>query len=98
MKLSFMLEDDSGHVFQGSVDLRPKGSTAKSYSTKHKMREPAHTASAPADHPRTPSDALRRLHQKNIFKTEREFESVEGELGKIDCNFPKASLAKALER
>jgi hypothetical protein len=98
MKLSFVLKDDSGHIFEGNVDLRPKGSTSKASSTKHKTRESEHTASAPADHPRTPSDALRRLHQKSIFKTEREFPAVEDELGKIDCNFPKSSLATALER
>jgi len=41
---------------------------------------------------------LRKLHQKNVFKTEKEFKVVEEELAKIDCNFPKPSLAKALER
>jgi hypothetical protein len=98
MRLSFILKDDNGQIFEGNVDLRPKVAIAKPSSTKRKMRESAHTASAFADHPRTPSDALRRLHQKSVFKTEREFQAVEEELAKIDCNFPKASLAKALER
>ncbi|PYU53176.1 MAG: hypothetical protein DMG48_02775 [Acidobacteria bacterium] len=96
MKLSFLLEDDSGHVFEGDVDLKLKRSTAKPPSTKHNVPRSAHSASA--EHPRTPTDALHRLHQKSIFKIEREFQAVEEELGKIDCNFPKPSLAKALER
>jgi hypothetical protein len=98
MKLSFILKDDSGHIFEGNVDLRPKGPTAKPSPTKDKIRESAHTASAPAGHPRTPTDALRKLHQKNVFKTEKEFKAVEEELAKIDCNFPKPSVATALER
>jgi hypothetical protein len=98
MKLAFVLEDDSGNVFEGDVDLKLKGSTAKPSSKKHNVPKSAHSASAPADHPRTPTDALQRLHQKSVFKIEREFQAVEEELGKIDCNFPKPSLAKALER
>jgi len=98
MKLSFILKDDSGHIFEGKVDLRPKGEAAKRSSARLSMRESAQTASTPAGHPRTPTDGLRRLHQKSVFKVEREFQAVEEELGKIDCNFPKPSLAKALER
>ena len=98
MKLSFVLTDDSGHVFEGDAHLRLKGSTAKPSSTKHTIQKSARSVPGHADHPRTPTDALQRLHYKSVFKIEREFQAVEEELGKIDCNFPKPSLAKALER
>jgi len=98
MRLSFKLEDDSGHTYEGDLDLRPKPPTARRSSGKQKMRVSAHTVPPPGDHPRTPADALRRLHQKSVFKIERDLQAVEEELGKIDCNFPKASVAKALER
>ena len=91
MRVSILLNDESGNVFDGQVDLKPRRSGAQFAPAE---RRPV----APASHPRTPTDALRKLHQKNVFKTEKELRAVEEELAKIDCNFPKPSLAKALER
>src|SRR5208337_4763503 len=91
-----MVQDNSGNVFEGKVDLH-----LKKQGIKFAAVSPAPAslpAAATTSHPRTPTDALRRLHQKGVFKAEREFKAVEEELAKIDCNFPKPSLAKALER
>jgi hypothetical protein len=100
VRVFITVRDKSGSVFVGETDLRPKQGRTKSMTA-----QPTHARevqmSAPTrtvGHPRTPTDGLRRLHQKNVFKVKREFKAVEEELGKIDCNFPKASLAKALER
>jgi hypothetical protein len=90
MKVSLTIEDDSGQTYHGEVMLDSRGSTR---ATREKP-SPKH---APSD-PKQPADALKLLHKKGIFKTERDLREVEAELSKIDCNFQKASLAKALAR
>jgi hypothetical protein len=98
MRVSILLKDESGNFFDGQVDLKLRKSAAQFAPAKHAQTKARHRSVAPADHPRTPTDVLRKLHQKNVFKTEKEFKAVEEELAEIDCNFPKPSLAKALER
>jgi hypothetical protein len=97
MKVEIKLTDESGNLFGGEVTLVPLASKAaqKGASTE---RRADHGVSAKGEHPRMPMDGLRRLHQQGAFKAERDFQSVEGELSGIHCNFPKASLAKALAR
>ena len=91
MKARLTIEDDSGRTYHGDVALRLQGVSRK------KNRKEAEPQRATTD-PKKPAQALKHLHEKGIFKTERTLGVVEAELGKMDCNFPKASLAKALER
>jgi len=97
VRVSLIVKDNSGNVFEGEADLELKRRSIRSAIAKPTSPRPS-PAAATHGHPRTPTDALRRLHQKSVFKLEREFKAVEKELAKIDCNFPKPSLAKALER
>lgn len=97
MRVSLIVKDNSGNVFKGEADLELKGRSIRSAIAKPAPSRPA-PAAITHGHPRTPTDALRQLHQKSVFKVEKEFKAVEQELAKIDCNFPKPSLAKALER
>jgi hypothetical protein len=90
MKVRLTIEDDSGRTYHGEVVLdsrRPARTAREKVAPKH----------APSD-PTKPAQSLKHLHQKGIFKTERDLGAVEAELAKIDCNFPKPSLAKALSR
>jgi hypothetical protein len=98
MKLEITLRDDKGKLFGGEVTLVPL--SAKRLGSRVSVQARAgHSADTRKDdQPRTPTDGLRRLHQQGGFKTERDFKSVEGDLSTMDCNFPKASLAKALAR
>lgn len=91
MRVRLTIEDDSGRLYHGDFDLSPRDAAKLS---PRKETRPRRTS---AD-PKKPTQALKHLHQKGVFKTERALGVVETELGKIDCNFPKASLAKALER
>ncbi len=91
MRVSLTIEDDSGRTYHGEVVLHPRGSAKKGQRKEPKAEH------APAD-PKKPTQALSHLHKRGIFRTERNLKQVEVELGKMDCNFPKASLAKALER
>jgi hypothetical protein len=93
MKVSLTIEDDSGRTYRGEVVLDSRG-TVKVAREKPTRKHPLHQPSDPTN----PTQALKHLHQKGIFKTERDLGAVEGELTKIDCNFPKPSLAKALAR
>jgi hypothetical protein len=90
MKVRLTIEDDSGRTYHGEIVLDSRGSSRAT-------REKATPKHSPSD-PTNPTQALKHLHQKGIFKTERDLGAVEGELAKIDCNFPKPSLAKALSR
>jgi hypothetical protein len=98
VKVSLMLKDDSGNVFEGEADLKLKRQGVKSAIAEAAPPRSSPAAEATKGHPRTPTDALQRLHQKSVFKIEKDLKAVEQELAKIDCNFPKASLAKALGR
>jgi hypothetical protein len=98
MKMSVVLKDNAGHVFEGELELTRRAQTAKSRAGKRASTKSKHTPSLAAAHPRTPKEALQRLHQKGVFKAPRELKAVEEELARIDCNFPKPSLAMALER
>ncbi|HEX4542491.1 MAG TPA: hypothetical protein VH114_04935 [Candidatus Acidoferrum sp.] len=91
MRVRLTIEDDSGRTYHGEVVLDPQGSAKK---VQRKEQGPKHASS----HPKKPTQALKHLHEKGIFKTEQNLGKVEAELGKMDCNFPKPSLAKALER
>ncbi|MBZ5703542.1 MAG: hypothetical protein LAN84_17055 [Acidobacteriia bacterium] len=91
MKVTLTIEDDSGRTYHGEVALGLQGVSKKILRKKPKPQRVS------AD-PKKPTQALKHLHEKGIFKTERNLGEVESELGKMDCNFPKASLAKALER
>jgi hypothetical protein len=91
MKIRLAIVDDSGRTYHGELLLDPIG------STKRVQRDRSETKTASVD-PKKPTQALKHLHERGIFKTERNLGEVESELGKMDCNFPKASLAKALER
>lgn len=91
MKVRLTIEDDSGRTYHGEVVLDSRG------SARAVPREKPSPKDAPSD-PKQPAHALKHLHKKGIFKTERNMGEVEAELTKIDCNFPKASLAKALAR
>lgn len=95
MILSVVLKDNLGKTFEGEFELRPQKPGRKQATANQRHR---HAAAGPATHPRTPSEALQRLHDSGAFKSPRELKAVEAELAKIHCNFPKASLAKALER
>jgi hypothetical protein len=90
MKVILKIEDDSGRIYQGEILLSAQGEAKKIQRKKEKH--------AVSESPRTPAQALRSLHAQGVFKSERALAVVEAELAKIDCNFPKASLAKALER
>lgn len=97
MKVEIKLADERGNFFGGEVTLVPIAS--KAGHKRASAERPTHQGvSAKGEHPRMPMDGLRRLHQEGVFKAERDFKSVEGELSGIHCNFPKASLAKALAR
>jgi hypothetical protein len=87
MKVILKIEDDSGRIYQGEILLGAQGAAKKIQRKKEKH--------AVSESPRTPA---RSLHAQGVFKSERALAVVEAELAKIDCNFPKASLAKALER
>src|SRR5713101_7536006 len=91
MRVRLTIEDDSGPTYHGEVVLDSQGSAKKV------PRKQPKTKHASGD-PKKPTQALKHLHEKGIFKAERNLGEVESELGKMDCNFPKASLAKALER
>jgi hypothetical protein len=97
MTATVIVTDSEGNVFEGETELAPRkrerGPGDKGARISVGIR--ATTDSAP---PRTPTEGLRRLHQRGVFKTKREIKAVEEELAKSDCNFQKASLAKALER
>lgn len=97
MKVEITLKDENGNLFGGEVTLLPLGSGAAQTRARAQRRS-SQGAPAEGKHPRMPMDALRRLHQQGTFKAERDFKSVQGELAGIHCNFPKASLAKALAR
>jgi hypothetical protein len=97
MKVEITLTDESGNLFGGEVTLVPLAREAAQKRAPTQRRS-GHGAPAKGEHPRMPMDGLRRLHQQGAFKAERDFKSVEGELSRIHCNFPKASLAKALAR
>ena len=98
MKVSVIVKDNSGNIFEGEADLRLKRHGIKSVAARRALPGSSPAAAAESGHPRTPTDGLRRLYEKGVFKAQREFKEVEEELAKIDCNFPKPSLAKALER
>jgi len=91
MKVRLMIEDDSGRTYSGEVALDSHG-----FAKKVQQKQPK-TKQAPGG-PKKPTEALQHLFEKGLFKAELSLGKVESELGKIDCNFPKASLAKALER
>lgn len=95
MKISITVKDDIGNIFGGEMDLELRTGGKKSG-----LSIPTGSKSSPTStgHPRTPGEGLRTLHQKGVFKLEREFKAVEQELAKIDCNFPKPTLFKALTR
>jgi hypothetical protein len=90
MRVTVHIEDDSGQTYEGELVLSraPKGTKASAPRRK----------AAPTGTPTTPTEGLKQLHRLGIFKSERSLGAVDSELSKIDCNFPKASLAKALER
>ncbi|MGH9427353.1 MAG: hypothetical protein ACRD2L_13750 [Terriglobia bacterium] len=90
MKVRLTIEDDAGRTYHGQVVLVSRHATKSA----RKKSAPRHASGDP----RTPAQALKLLHTQGIFKTERTLRVVETELAKMDCNFPKASLAKALER
>lgn len=93
MRVKLTIEDDSGRTYRGEVVLDSRGS-AKTVERRGPRPKPKHISSDP----KKPTRALKHLHEKGIFKTERNLGEVETELGKMDCNFPKPSLAMALER
>jgi hypothetical protein len=98
MRISVVVTDNDGSVFEAEADLRLRNAARRASAPGPAPARLKPIASPMASHPRTPTDGLRRLHERSVFKIEREFKAVEDELAKIDCNFPKASLAKALER
>ena len=91
MKARLTIEDDSGRTYSGEVVLTSQGSAKK---IQRKGPKPKLASSDP----KKPTSALRHLHEKGVFKAQRNLGEVETELSMIDCNFLKASLAKALER
>ncbi len=92
MKVRLSVEDDAGRTYEGELVLTRKAGHGKTrHSAKPRM---SHVPSSP----KKPSDALKALHVGGVFASERNFGAVESALAKIHCNFPKASLAKALER
>jgi len=91
MKVTLKIEDDSGRTYEGNLVLTPHAA-ANRIEKKKSNRSPV------ANAPRTPTAALKHLHAQGVFRLERTLAAVEADLSKIDCNFPKASLAKALER
>lgn len=93
MRVKLSIEDDAGRTYQGEIVLDSQGSQKTARRRKAAPKH-AHGSSDPTK----PAQALKHLHNKGIFKTERNLAAVESELGELDCNFPKASLAKALER
>jgi len=91
MRVKLTVEDNSGRTYRGEAVLDLQSSAKR---VQRKEPKAKHASSDPTE----PTPALKRLHEKGIFKTERNFGEVESELAKMDCNFPKASLAKALAR
>lgn len=91
MMVGLTIEDDSGRTYHGEVEMALQGVSKK-------VRRKAPQPQSASAEPKKPTQALKHLHEKGIFKTERTLGVVEAELGKMDCNFPKASLAKALAR
>lgn len=90
MRVRLTIEDDSGRTYHGELVLGSQGTAKKASRKEPKM---PHVSASPTK----PAQALRHLHAQGIFKAERTLKGVEAELEKMDCNFPKASLAKALE-
>src|SRR6266436_5391082 len=91
MKVKLTIEDDSGRTYHGEVVLDSQGSGK---TVQRAEPNPKHAS----PNLKKPTPALKHLHEKGIFKTRRSFGEVEAELEKIECNFPKPSLAKALDR
>jgi hypothetical protein len=92
MKVRLSVEDDAGRTYEGELVLTK---TAGNSKTRHSAKLKA--SSVPSS-PKKPSDALKALHVGGVFASERNLGAVELALANIHCNFPKASLAKALER
>jgi hypothetical protein len=89
MKVSVVVEDDSGHKFHGEVELKPQRKSGKSaHSPKAVARASVKGVSAPA--------AVRVLWEKGKFKTAQTFGEIERELGELEYNFPKNTLTMAL--
>lgn len=94
MRVKLSIEDDSGRTYQGEIILN----SLQSSKVATPVRQPRATTHKAGPDPTSPMEALKHLHLRGIFKSERSLEAVETELGKIDCNFPKSSLATALSR
>ena len=90
MKVTVVLEDDSGRRFEGQAVLKGRGRRAKAHSDQGATGPVAESA------PRKPKQALARLHVSGFFKVERKFKEIEIELSKLQCNFPKPTLMMAL--
>lgn len=91
MKVSVVVEDDSGHKFDGEVELKPQRKTGKSG---HSPKAVAHASAKGVSAP----EALKVLWEKGWFKTSLTFGEIERELGKLGNNFPKNTLTMALGR
>jgi len=90
MKVMLIVQDDSGRTFEGEAILSPTRKAVKQTSNRR--------APSGSTNPRTPTQGLKHLHAHGFFKTERDLGAVEGELAKVECHFPKSSLATALDR
>jgi hypothetical protein len=91
MKLSFILKDDSGRLFEGNVDLGPKGSTAKPSDKTGK---------------KTLSDHILELRNKGVFskaQTAREVHeklhaSYPCMLNRVEVELPRMVARKQLRK
>lgn len=91
MKVSVLVEDDSGQQYRGEIILKPHH-RGKMATSQEKAAGHAHASSKPPK----PKHALRTLHEKGVFRTEKTFGAVEQEVAKLECNFPKPTLMMAL--
>lgn len=91
MKISVIMEDDSGRQFHGEAVLSPRRRGGRSARRGETATHSRASGRAPK-----PKDALRVIYEKGVFKDEKNLASIQAELAKLEYNFPKSTLMMAL--